>query len=28
VLWPDFGEDQFFEAIESFQNRQRRFGGV
>ena len=28
VLWPDFGEDQFIEAIESFQNRQRRFGGV
>ena len=28
VLWPDFSEEQFIEAIESFQNRQRRFGGV
>lgn len=28
VLWPDFNEDQLLEAIEAFQNRQRRFGGV
>ena len=28
VLWPDFGEEHFVEAIEVFQNRQRRFGGV
>ena len=28
VLWPDFSEDNFIEAIEAFQNRQRRFGGV
>ena len=28
VLWPDFGEEQFFDAIEAYQNRQRRFGGV
>lgn len=28
VLWPDFDEEQFVEAIEEFQNRQRRFGGV
>jgi undecaprenyl diphosphate synthase len=28
VLWPDFAEADFIEAIEVFQNRQRRFGGV
>ncbi|GLB59315.1 isoprenyl transferase [Cytobacillus sp. NCCP-133] len=28
VLWPDFNEEQMLEAIEVFQNRQRRFGGV
>jgi len=28
VLWPDFSEEHFVEAIEVFQNRQRRFGGV
>ncbi|SFA73628.1 MULTISPECIES: isoprenyl transferase [unclassified Bacillus (in: firmicutes)] len=28
VLWPDFGEEHLLEAIEAFQNRQRRFGGV
>ncbi|QED47574.1 isoprenyl transferase [Cytobacillus dafuensis] len=28
VLWPDFREDHFIEAIEVFKNRQRRFGGV
>ena len=28
VLWPDFSEEHLLEAIETFQNRQRRFGGV
>ncbi|MBA4536221.1 isoprenyl transferase [Bacillus aquiflavi] len=28
VLWPDFSETHFLEAIAAFQNRQRRFGGV
>ncbi|MFT8321464.1 MAG: isoprenyl transferase [Bacillus sp. (in: firmicutes)] len=28
VLWPDFSEVHLVEAIEVFQNRQRRFGGV
>jgi undecaprenyl diphosphate synthase len=28
VLWPDFNEEHFVEAIEAFQSRQRRFGGV
>ena len=28
VLWPDFAEVNLIEAIEAFQNRQRRFGGV
>jgi undecaprenyl diphosphate synthase len=26
VLWPDFGEAEFFQAIQSFGGRQRRFG--
>jgi undecaprenyl diphosphate synthase len=26
VLWPDFGEVDFYEAIISYQNRERRFG--
>ncbi|WP_024870988.1 polyprenyl diphosphate synthase [Tolumonas lignilytica] len=26
VLWPDFGEDKFMEAIASFVSRERRFG--
>ena len=26
-LWPDFGKDDFVEALVSFQNRQRRYGG-
>ncbi|XP_073279026.1 cis-prenyltransferase 4, chloroplastic-like isoform X2 [Primulina huaijiensis] len=26
-LWPDFGEDEFVEALSSFQQRQRRYGG-
>ncbi|KAL2455964.1 Dehydrodolichyl diphosphate synthase 2 [Abeliophyllum distichum] len=25
--WPDFGEDEFLEALSSFQQRQRRYGG-
>src|SRR3954447_11040061 len=28
VLWPDFAEIDLIEAIEAYQNRQRRFGGV
>ncbi|PLR97246.1 isoprenyl transferase [Bacillus sp. T33-2] len=28
VLWPDFSEGHFVEAIEAYQGRQRRFGGV
>lgn len=28
VLWPDFKEEHFLEAIKGYQNRQRRFGGV
>lgn len=28
VLWPDFSEEHLLEAIETFQNRQRRFGGL
>lgn len=28
VLWPDFNEQNFVEAIEIYQGRQRRFGGV
>jgi undecaprenyl diphosphate synthase len=28
VLWPDFSEEHLLEAIEAFQKRQRRFGGV
>lgn len=28
VLWPDFNETHLLEAIEVYQNRQRRFGGV
>jgi undecaprenyl diphosphate synthase len=26
ILWPDFRKDEFFKAIISFQNRERRFG--
>lgn len=26
-LWPDFGKDGFLEALVSFQQRQRRYGG-
>jgi undecaprenyl diphosphate synthase len=28
VLWPDFGREQFFEALLDFQRRERRFGRV
>lgn len=28
VLWPDFTKEDFFDAIVSYQNRQRRFGKV
>jgi len=28
VLWPDFNEDHLLEAIEVFQKRQRRYGGL
>lgn len=28
VCWPDFREDQFYEAIGAFQRRERRFGGL
>ncbi|MED4202588.1 isoprenyl transferase [Neobacillus mesonae] len=28
VLWPDFNEEHLLEAIEVFQKRQRRFGGI
>ncbi|HTT58851.1 MAG TPA: polyprenyl diphosphate synthase [Acidimicrobiales bacterium] len=28
VLWPDFRREHLFEAIEEFQRRERRFGGV
>ncbi|MDZ7816054.1 MAG: polyprenyl diphosphate synthase [Planctomycetota bacterium] len=27
-LWPDFGDEQFFDALRSFQKRVRRFGGL
>jgi len=26
--WPDFGEDQFIDALQRYSTRQRRFGGV
>jgi len=26
TLWPDFGREEFFRAIETYQNRERRFG--
>ena len=28
ILWPDFRKQQFFEAIRSFQQRERRYGMV
>ena len=27
-LWPDFGKDDFFAALEDYKGRSRRFGGV
>lgn len=26
-LWPDFGKDEFVDALSSFQQRKRRYGG-
>ena len=26
-LWPDFGKDEFIDALSSYQQRQRRYGG-
>ncbi len=28
VLWPDFGEEAFYEALQSFARRKRRFGAL
>ena len=28
VLWPDFRREDLFEAIEEYQRRERRFGGL
>ncbi|MCK4869909.1 MAG: di-trans,poly-cis-decaprenylcistransferase [Gammaproteobacteria bacterium] len=28
VFWPDFGEEQFTEALQVFADRERRFGGL
>ncbi|HLG68983.1 MAG TPA: isoprenyl transferase [Chloroflexota bacterium] len=28
VLWPDFGQEQFEEAIDAYAQRQRKFGGI
>lgn len=28
VLWPDFNEERFTEALKDYQNRKRRYGGV
>ena len=28
TLWPDFGRDEYIEAIQNFQRRERRFGGT
>jgi len=28
VLWPDFKKEHLFEAIKSYQGRERRYGGV
>ena len=27
ILWPDFGEEEFLQAIIEYQHRERRFGG-
>jgi undecaprenyl diphosphate synthase len=28
VLWPDFRREDLFSAIEEYQRRERRFGGL
>lgn len=28
ILWPDFGRDELFKAVLSYQNRERRFGQI
>jgi undecaprenyl diphosphate synthase len=28
VLWPDFRREHLYAAVQEFQNRDRRFGGV
>lgn len=28
VLWPDFGRDEFLQAVSDFQKRRRRYGGI
>ena len=28
VLWPDFTEENFVEALRAYEHRSRRFGGV
>ena len=28
VLWPDFGQEDFYNAVRDYQNRDRRFGGL
>jgi undecaprenyl diphosphate synthase len=28
VLWPDFSEEDFIDALEEYKRRNRRFGGV
>jgi undecaprenyl diphosphate synthase len=28
VLWPDFRREDLYQAIEEYQRRERRFGGV
>jgi undecaprenyl diphosphate synthase len=28
VLWPDFRREHLFDAVEEFQRRERRFGGL
>ena len=28
VLWPDFSENEFLQALEEYQHRKRRYGGL
>jgi undecaprenyl diphosphate synthase len=28
TLWPDFGKEEYLRAIENYQSRERRFGGI